>query len=261
MVLGMATEPMDLHAALGLRLRELRDLHGLTADAVAQAARRRGLSWGRSTVASIETGRRALKLEEFLVLPLILQQLTRSDEHPYGLDFGLADLAPVPAPPVPVIRPSGDFEGIRLADRLGMWPEDLAEYLSGRRTVGHFVPLMTHEEYERVRGDDAGREILRQELVSTRGDDAPDRAGWTSSREAEVKAAKALGVLSGLVGPASYILWGRGLTEERDARVAERLGPDDGERTRRTRRGHVTRELVGELRRMLVERGIIEEDT
>jgi transcriptional regulator with XRE-family HTH domain len=61
-----------LAAALGQRLRELREKLGLRQDEVAAWARRAGLRWSRTTVTAIETGHRDVALEEFLLLPYIL---------------------------------------------------------------------------------------------------------------------------------------------------------------------------------------------
>ncbi|MGI8751209.1 MAG: hypothetical protein ACR2MN_02650 [Acidimicrobiales bacterium] len=62
--------------------------------------------------------------------------------------------------------------------------------------------------------------------------------------EAEHKAARKLDVSTGIVSAASFSLWGRSLTAERNRRVGDVL---DG-RARQASRGHVTRALLGELR-------------
>lgn len=64
--------------------------------------------------------------------------------------------------------------------------------------------------------------------------------------DATVKAAHRLGVDPSTVAATAVQLWGRGLTAERDRRVAVISG--ESLRSRGRRRGHVTRELVEDLR-------------
>jgi transcriptional regulator with XRE-family HTH domain len=65
--------------------------------------------------------------------------------------------------------------------------------------------------------------------------------------DAEAKTAARFGVEPILVVRAAHRLWGRGLTDERERRIAERADPDASPRTLQAIRGHVTRELVAEL--------------
>jgi transcriptional regulator with XRE-family HTH domain len=67
--------------------------------------------------------------------------------------------------------------------------------------------------------------------------------------DATVKAAHRLGVDPSAVAAAAIQLWGRGLTAERDRRVEAM--PGESPQSRGRRRGHVTRELVEDLRRSL----------
>jgi len=67
--------------------------------------------------------------------------------------------------------------------------------------------------------------------------------------DATVKAAHRLGVDPAAVSVAAVRLWGRGLTAERDRRVEAM--PGESPQSRGRRRGHVTRELVEDLRRSL----------
>lgn len=64
------TETLTLAQHVGLRLKALREASRVSADEVARAARASGLStWHRSTVATLETGRRGLSADELLLLP------------------------------------------------------------------------------------------------------------------------------------------------------------------------------------------------
>jgi transcriptional regulator with XRE-family HTH domain len=66
--------------------------------------------------------------------------------------------------------------------------------------------------------------------------------------DAEAKAAARLGVEPIVVVRAAHRRWNLGLTDERERRIAERAGPDASPRTLQAIRGHVTRELLAELR-------------
>jgi transcriptional regulator with XRE-family HTH domain len=71
-------------------------------------------------------------------------------------------------------------------------------------------------------------------------------------REAEHKAAKRLSATGAQVLSAAKRQWGRSLTEERDARVRDRLGGTAATaRTLQAMRGQVTRQLLEEIRPVL----------
>jgi hypothetical protein len=60
--------------------------------------------------------------------------------------------------------------------------------------------------------------------------------------------ARRLGVEPLEVALASLALWGRSLTDEREGRAAPRIEPSASERSARSVRAHVTRELEQEVR-------------
>jgi transcriptional regulator with XRE-family HTH domain len=70
--MGSEARPITLQQLLAERLRALRLAHHATQADVARGALALGLYWTRSTVAAIEAGRRALRLEELLLLPAIV---------------------------------------------------------------------------------------------------------------------------------------------------------------------------------------------
>jgi transcriptional regulator with XRE-family HTH domain len=81
-------------------------------------------------------------------------------------------------------------------------------------------------------------------------------SGITESQLAEKKAAAALGISIPGLKKAARRAWGKSLTKERERRLDQQedsavLSP----RTRQARRGHVTRELLKELRGQGVGRG------
>lgn len=234
-----------LAEALGRRLRELREESDVSADRLAHEARRIGLSWQRSTVAMIESGKRRITLEEFFVLPSMLYEAG-------GLDLTLADLIPDVGAVENAVPGQGDV--LQLAGRIAMPPSTLKGLTQGWLETPGMAFLLNDEESARVSETRSARRSLLDQLPP----ESHEEAEASSKGEAEYKAARSLGVLAGLIGPASYLLWGRSLTAERDAREAERHGPQDSERARRTQRGHVTRELLAELRTLLRERGILD---
>ena len=69
--------------------------------------------------------------------------------------------------------------------------------------------------------------------------------------EAERKAAARLEVDLRSLAVLSVGLWGRSLTQEREARVQERTPPSAGSQSIRTMKGHVTRELLAELEKAI----------
>ena len=79
------------------------------------------------------------------------------------------------------------------------------------------------------------------------------RAMQAVSGEAEQKAARSLGVTSQTIAEAAFDLWGRSLTEERDARV-DKEGPNlASARSVQALRGHVTRRLVREIEALITD--------
>jgi hypothetical protein len=69
--------------------------------------------------------------------------------------------------------------------------------------------------------------------------------------EAELKAARALGLAPLKLVHIAHRLWGRTLTAERERRLAERLTSTTSARAAQAMRGHITRSLLAELRHEL----------
>jgi hypothetical protein len=72
-------------------------------------------------------------------------------------------------------------------------------------------------------------------------------AAERAAGDTERIAARRLGVPFAALVAAALATWGHGLTEERDARAAQRAGPGASARTVQAARGHITRELYSEL--------------
>lgn len=191
--------------AVAESIRNIRTDHGagqgMSQGELAKFARVAGLNWTRSTVADIEKHRRDVSVEEFLLLPVILNAATNGR---YNIE--LETLFPRDMKWL-------DLGGTRVK------PSGLAKILSSR----YKDEFRTHE-------------------FSSPAFDEVQTEAW-SQREAEVHAARVLGIEPTEVTAISFSLWDQGLTEEREERLAKSAGAGDVSR----RRGHITRKLIAEL--------------
>lgn len=185
------------------------------------------LGWDRGTVTAIETGRRRVKLEELAALCVVLgcslADLLDGDSTVALDDVAEADLATVRR----VLLDGG--KNVKLTE-LGWKPPPISATLD---------PAELHVSANSVTAD--GGPTAEDIRAAGRG-------------EAEGKAARRLNVDSWHVGLGSLELWGRSLTEERDARVAESTAEGTPARSVQALRGRVTRVLVDELRLWLEQR-------
>lgn len=79
-------------------------------------------------------------------------------------------------------------------------------------------------------------------------------ARWgAKKRDADFKAAKALGVPADDIDPAAKSVWGQSLTDEREIRLMARAPKGASARSLQALRGHITRELLAELEPALKE--------
>ena len=203
-------------AALAQALQVRRAQQHRTQEQIAREARAMGLDWTRATVANIETGRRHLTPGEFVALPLVY-------------DATLSDLMPDGGPFV-------------MGGQLELEARDVQALLRGTKGVRARLAKQARVPAE---AEDFTEEALAREKRS----EAIQRHLEAIARgTAERHAARRLSVSADAVALASLILWGHGLTEERDRRVEARA-PADG--ASRVARGHVTRQLLQELRTQL----------
>lgn len=212
------TQPLPFAVALGHRLRQVREAGGDTAADVAERARAVGLSWDRSTVTKIELGERQVTAAELVLATVV-----------YGR--AASDLLPT--------------EAVRLSQTTTARPESLRDCLVQPPSLHDF-----QVEGLIARAGDAlevSRGTLKAASVRMPGASAISILGGAHSTrdEATVKAARRLGTTPEAVATTAHQLWGRSLTQERDARV-EQMGPATT-RVRQARRGRVTRTLDGEL--------------
>ncbi len=234
----LMTPPVPLHQLIGARLRQLRESAGLTQEAIAAQARVVGFAdWARGTVSMIEGGRRRVTLEEFLALPLIL--------HYAGAgQMRLVDLLGAGAPAL-------------INAQTAIAAETLRETLAGRPTVT-FTPPTSAAVPASGRATEERREALALWRRWASGRSARSRApdpvmlaevGVESRMDALVSAARSLRRSPVALSLAAVVTYGRLLMTEREERVRQRIA--EGERNPRTVqaiRGHVTRELLHELR-------------
>ena len=229
------TDALTLRQWVGQAVRRRREQHSRRQDDLARSARALGLTWTASKIAALERGDKALPAEELLLLPLVLAHAQCG--HP-----SLADLLP-------------DGPGVvRLGDQTAMPATVLAQVVRGegiditevdspanRESLARFETWTEEGGLDRMVSTAHAARLVSgktpRELV-----DAERAAG-----DAERIAARRLGVPFAAVVAAALATWGHGLTEERDTRAAKRAGPGASARSAQAARGHVTRELYGEL--------------
>jgi transcriptional regulator with XRE-family HTH domain len=214
--------------AIGQEIRRRREAAGVGQSALAAAARQYGLPWTRATVAAIELGRKQLPLGEMATLSLALSEVL-SEEGAGGRSLDLSDLIPTDE------RRVSAGPGLELPLRIV-------------RSL-----LLPGEDDRRLDRAQGPREPIKVDV---------DRRALEAAGDAEQKAAMALRVSPEALVKAAHDQWGRSLTAQRDRLVSIRTDPmlraDPAEEHRpgwprrlQAIRGHVTRELLGELRPVL----------
>jgi hypothetical protein len=198
-------DPVPLRALIARNLRRLRADAGARLEDVSLAASGTGLEWSTSWLSSVERGTRAPSAEQLLALPVVLTTAL-------GHRVTLADLLTGEAP----VLLGPDTDG-----RASVPAKYLRDVVTGeptRRPFAASVPHQLPELGEAARAAEKMREIRRAGLgdVDVR---ALGRAE-AGAGDAETKLAKKLSIAPIRVIAAAASLWGRSLTEERDARLA-----------------------------------------
>jgi transcriptional regulator with XRE-family HTH domain len=214
---------------VGQNMRRLRESRAKVLHDVASAARDLGLTWDPSAVSRIETGRREPTLQEFLALPLVMT-----------LAFN---------------------EPVTMVDLLEVDSDDLSEPLQifGREVLITEVLLPLAEPFivfadldVRLKGGTPS-EVIRKDL------DRDKRAAQIAREPAEERGnyremqavADELGVNVVKLMDACQARWGEyalTLSGERERRLLESGTDLSNPATVRTLRGHITRQLMAELR-------------
>lgn len=233
-------EAKTFRVVVGEAVRNLRESSQKRQEDVSQTARALGLAWSRSKVATLEQGGKAVTLEEFVILPTVLTEAL-------GRPVTYEDLFPDPD------------ELLYLTPKLRV----LAGRLTGIFDAGGYVPEWTH--YDRAVEDALDRleetmDALKPMLARMKALGFPTGLqALANIREhpvgiAEGRAAKKLDEPRLVVMAVGLDLWGRPLTAERDARVAELLPDSTDAASVQAKRGRITRELVEEMKAAISRR-------
>lgn len=223
--------PVRVADLVGDRVGDVRRSADVTQERVAEEARRLGLTWVRTSVATLEAGRRLVSVEELALLPLILSRAC-------GRTVTLAQLLPDDVDIALVGDSRCVVDGSELRSMLGGRPIE--------REVDSPSPPEPPFGDELPSPDFEVPEHLSSMWPGLTGQ--PLREACTRVPQvADTKAAKSLGVPVRHVIAACYALWNRSLTDERNARAAE-AGLPDARRARQSTLGIVTRRLLVELR-------------
>ena len=244
-----------ISAVVGERLRRWRKEARLTQDQVATAARGFGLDWKRGTVASIEGGHREVSLSEFLALPFLAQFFGSADSWNRLASF----LPPQVQTDETAHSRGGDSLVLDLTETevelaSGCWIDikHLRALVAGYPAGGRKVPKNALVTWGLVA--EAASQTTALFEATLRDFSSSIAATMPQLREAEQKAAKKLGVSADAVLAAALTLWGKTLTDERDARAEKQITDEASPRRLQAMRGHVTRDLLDELRPVLKEK-------
>jgi transcriptional regulator with XRE-family HTH domain len=210
-------EPVPARTLLAENLRRLRTDAGVTIDQVARAAYGHGLDWTATFLSGVERGSRGLTAEQLLALPVVLADAL-------GFRVTLTDLLAGEAPVLLVAEPPGTRAGRQRATVPAGYLRDL---VTGQPVPRPFSALPQPGPVPQVNPAQRAAEQVREIRRAGLGDvdiRALGRA-QAGAGEAETRLARKLAVPSIVVVAAAASLWGRSLTEERDARVAAGAGP------------------------------------
>ena len=205
---------------VGARLRARRELRAWRQEDVAGRMVGLGQDWQRVTVAAVEQGSREASALELILLAGVFRRSLQ------------AFLALEPDVETGIVLDGAE------------WPEEAV--------------LVVSKPGMRLRW----ATIVRDVLTAAGGVEAVTVGGPVESHrapppEADVKAARALDVGVPELQQAALVLWKRSLAEERDARLGDVEGVPA--RTVQARRGHLTRQLLGELRQAAPLGGLLGE--
>lgn len=242
----MRMQPKAAEKVVSDSVRRLRKGNSWTQDELANKARAHGLNWTQSIVHAIETGARRLSISEFLLLPVIFS-------------VKMEQILPQTNEPQVVSEPMSLGEAFRNFRKAQGWSQD--ETACRAQRVGLPWDRDTIAGLERSSRRLYASEILRSgvlykqspeviiKLCSSADINPCDNFVGDTARSAERQAASKFKVSPEKLVVAAHKLWGRGLTDERDRRLANigrhYQGPPHA---RRATRGHISRQLLMELK-------------
>lgn len=224
----MTSPLMQVRQVVGRRVRELRESAGVRQEDIATHARRFGLVWTRTRVASIERGNMPVTVESLILLTGVLGEAI-------GTPIDVAELF--------------DVDGtVALSDIAVIPARELGEVLHGNSDGNRilFTGLPAEDPGPQPRPDADRRSAALLQLLQTDPQASEILAIRQSLGEADERAQRALNEDLGVFVLMCHGLWGRSIAAERDARL--RTHTDASPASLAARRGRVTRELLTELR-------------
>lgn len=231
-----------LPAVIGEQLRTVRG--DRRQEDVAEIARQYGLNWRRATVAAVEAGLRTVTLEELILLSMAFHKPLHwwvAGDASVGRKRGeMVQLtADASAPTVGLVsllrgESLGDIKIATNRQTKRLKGLDIADWEVPQARLSRALEAGFERELDRARK--LWPEVELIDVVEIR---------LAARKDAEMKAAKRLGVSPFEASVLAVKLWGHGLTEERDRLLGE--STDATPRTLQARRGHVTRQLLQQL--------------
>lgn len=248
----MATneKPQPLSVVVGESLRRFREARGLRQEDIAEEARKYGFSWGRSSVASLESGNRDLSVNELLLLPSIIKKLGGWEEPLVPSDARLLinESLWMPASQIPshvfaLFAPSATPQKLEAGvepvedEDLLLGSTEEEDHDSVERRIATARRVVVYEYmFRRLWPQRSDMEFVRFLVGLEISRKVADRIVTPDGQRAD----------SSLVHVFGLGLWGRTVGAERDAR-ADARGSYETKRALQSARGHVTRELIEEL--------------
>ena len=227
-------KPPTLNAVVGRNLRRLREQDGMTQDQLARRLRQLGLAWTRPTVAAVELGRKTLDVEELVLL---------------SLAFGARTNA--------ILAGDGRVQVCEAAPTLGVVRAVLA---SDEEVMKRTVRDVGPPNPEDVVMNFIQKATVSLDRLAILAPDVPlsvlqEKAAEAARGDVEQAAARKLSCSPSDLAVAAFGRWGRSLTDERDARVSTAYLEEASPRATQARRGHITRQLLEELKPILRKAG------
>lgn len=227
--MDQSTSTTTLPRLVGDNLRRVREDNGEEShDETARQVQDYGLPWTRKVVAAVEAGERSVDLVELLLLSLVYEK-----DLAWWVTSGGGQVSP--------------HLIVELNDAVRVPQEVLHSALAGDswHTWRDFHRWDTPSRRRLAESSSLEEWIVSGPTVPSVLDDP---VAVAATGVAEQKAARTLGMDAHELSELAHLCWGQSLTMERDARVADELPKDAPRRTRQAIRGHVTRELLAELK-------------
>jgi transcriptional regulator with XRE-family HTH domain len=210
---------LNLNWVIGQAVRTIRKRNGIAQDERARTCRKKGLRWGRSSVAMLESGRRSCSISELLIVASAL-------DAPLPLIVGGGCLPDRPTTVLLTATTAADLAAV--SEVLVSWDDTLKE-----ETANKIGWVLSNQEADAwtVESGEAEQKAAR-------------RLGITTERL--MSAAESLWGMSLTAERERQLRDDFGLSSEPGETIAE-------QRHLRAFRGHLTRELVRQLQTVLDE--------